>query len=79
MYLRSGVPFYIIGLLMYIVIKFLSSNMYENVYSIIIQVGIGALIYITFTILLIMHSKNKDISDLKTDMIQLFIRKTMKK
>ena len=79
MYLYGGVPFYVIGLLMYIVVKIISYHMNENAYSLIIQIIIGAFIYLIFTILFIMRSKNKDISDLKTNIVQPFMRKTINK
>ena len=78
-YLCSGIPFYVIGLLMYIVVKNMTWRMNESVYSLTIQIIIGALIYLIFTSIFIMKSKNKDISNLKTNIIQPFLRKMMNK
>lgn len=58
-YLRTGIVFLPISLLMFIVLKFIGKVLSPNITTLAIQITIGAFIYLTFSIIYIYKSNNK--------------------
>lgn len=58
-YLSNGWPFIIVGFLMFIIVRGVSSYLSVNVISVFIQVGIGFIIYSMFCLIILYFSKDK--------------------
>lgn len=69
-YIKESSIYYIAGFIMYIVIRLIGNNLGVSIFTIVCQVGIGIIIFISITLIIAKISNDKFIKDIASKTLQ---------